>query len=94
MYGIYFKGWDGMKEVVIDSGIPFYEIKNYFEKRAKPSDGKRFLGDRWAVSLEALEDPGYKNLKIPKTRLIFQGEADAVDTAVKRYRRAFLRGGA
>ncbi len=83
-----------MKEVVIDSGIPCHEIKGYFEKEARASDGGRFLGEGWEVVLETHEDQGYKNLKIPKIRLIFKGEEGAVDLAVKRYRRAFLRGGA
>ncbi|NBG88582.1 hypothetical protein [Isachenkonia alkalipeptolytica] len=83
-----------MKEVVIYSGIPYYEIKDYFEKAAMWLSPEKYLGEQWQVELEVLEDQGYKNLPIPQTRLTFTGKAEAVDRAVHKYRRAFLRGGA
>ncbi len=83
-----------MKEVVILSGIPYHEIKDYFEKAAKPLCLEKYLGEKWEVALETSKDREYKNIRIPRTRIVFKGEEEAVDTAVQRYRRAFLRGGA
>lgn len=83
-----------MKEVVIHSGIPHHEIKDYFEKAATPLPSGKYAGANWEVAVDQLTDQGYKNLRIPRTLLVFQGEEEAVDRAVKQYRRAFLRGGA
>ncbi len=82
-----------MKEVVINSGISSQEIKNYFKEVASPLSSGKYLGKNWEVAVKILEDRGYVNLPIPHTLIIFKGEDDAVDNAVQRYRRAFLRGG-
>lgn len=83
-----------MKEVVIDSGIPSHEIKKYFKKRTRIYGDNRFIGEGWEVAMEILGDQGYKNLPLPRTRLVFKGEEKSVILAVQEYRRAFLRGGA
>lgn len=83
-----------MKEVIIDSGIPCYEIEDYFEKEATPLHAGKYVGANWEVSVERRKDQGYKHMRIPRTRLVFKGEEGAVDRAVQNYRRAFLRGGA
>lgn len=83
-----------MKEVIIDSGIPCYEIEGYFEKVAKPLQPGEYVGVQWEVAVNKLKDQGYKHMRIPRTQLVFKGEDEAVDRAVQQYRRAFLRGGA
>ncbi len=83
-----------MKELVICSGIPYDQIRDYFDKAATAVSSEKYVGERWQVELRALCRGSYENLPIPETRLRFTGEEEAVDRAVHRYRRAFLRGGA
>lgn len=82
-----------MKTKVIDSGIPYNQIQEYFEKEATALSSKKYRGEGWEVELESLPPGGYKNLPIPRTRLMFTGDDRGVEEGVRRYRRAFLRGG-
>lgn len=83
-----------MKEVRIHSGIPCYEIEDYFEQVANLLYPGKYIGEKWEVEVKILEEQGFKSFRIPRTCLVFTGEEEAVNTAVHQYRRRFLRGGA
>ena len=47
-----------MKEVIIDSGIPCYEIEDYFKKEATLLHRGKYVGAQWQVAVNQLEDQG------------------------------------
>ncbi len=82
-----------MKEVIIDSGIPYGQMKNYFDEVAKPLSPQQYQGEKWEVVLKKIEDQGHKTVPIPRTLVTFKGEDEAVEKAVHNYRMEFLQGG-
>jgi hypothetical protein len=84
-----------MFEYKINSGIPAYEITEFFQALAVTSDEKKriFVGDGWEVRLVELPDDIHRSIIIPRTMVIFRGEQDPCEKLIEIYRKTLMRGG-
>ena len=72
---------------------PRFRVINFLvEAGGQVEEALSVTGDRWTASLEALEPDQVGIVKVPRDRLVIQGEARAVERVHAFMRRRTARG--
>lgn len=80
-------------KLVIDSGIESDQIVSFFRQHAEENPKHVFTGQGFLVRLSFLKERDHGSIRLPRTLIQFEGDQEACQAIIIKYRKRFMRGG-